>query len=453
MLVYSFPIKLTIQSLTGILFLSDNYNEMSGLNYCEGFYPWGYNNPKKPNASSNLPPPIPTNDYNKGALQPPKSAYLHTPIGIPIGNRWPEGPITNNIDKWLNTNASMGLPPPIDPSEYNKNELKTNYTKTTPTPVPWSKQAANQQTEEAAVTGTLQAKKDITEIAKSFIDSSFDPVEKDWWQRRTSALLQLQTIETQRALSPEEQVLKNKIIQEIDAKSKDTSTISRNISAATDAAREAAIRARLAPAAAAPVAPVAPAIIAAATPVVATPASASSLISSLQTIPGQLPQQPYYTQPPQQFPPQQIPPQQKAPIISKVVQLQQQLGTPLSSQQTGMPPSQVVPTQQPTSPQFRKIEYGAEELPPSDRQLAQSLGISPEYFSEIVSDFEKLPGMPQNVQDLYEILRDIKRYHDDAKQRFQQHKTKQNQERVLYIADEGKIVKNLIDETNKLVQN
>lgn len=216
---------------------------MSGLNYSQGFYPTGYNDPKKPSASFPLPPPIAPSEYNRGALKPPKSANLHVPIGVYNKYQWPDGKVSNNIDSWNNTNASTELPSPTPPSEYNKNALKSNYNKTTPIPSRWTKQEANQQTEESAVSGTLQKKPDIIDIAKSFIETSFDPVQKDWWQRRTNSLIQLRTIETQRSLSPEEQSLKDRIVKELDEKSKNTSNISNNISALTDARRAAEIRA------------------------------------------------------------------------------------------------------------------------------------------------------------------------------------------------------------------
>jgi hypothetical protein len=262
---------------------------MAGLNYSQKFYPTGYNDPSKHQiATYNFSTPVPPNKFNMGALQPPKIARIHVPIGKPLGDKWPSGPITNNIDSWNNTNASTTLPEvatkeepkeeaavkerktnkrisnfdlkrimkeqqernkgktgsiAAKPDEYNKTALKPKYDKKVPVPVGWSQAEADAQTEQSAVTGTLQVKPDIVQIAKSFIETSYDPIEKEWWQRRTNLLIQLQLIEQQRALTPNETADKNKIIKEMEDKAKDTTRIRNLISPAMDTQRAAAIRA------------------------------------------------------------------------------------------------------------------------------------------------------------------------------------------------------------------
>lgn len=275
---------------------------MAGLNYSQGFYPTGYNNPKHKIANNNFLAPVPPSGYNNMLLKPPRTAYVHVPIGKPNTNTWPEGPVTNNIDSFLNTNASTTLPavgeqlPPreevnkkarpynkrlsnfqmkkiepqypkkegkevlksktsvgklqdlsklieaLKPGDYNKTALKAKYDKKVPVPNHWTETEADKQAEESAVTGTLTVKPDILQLAKTFIESSYDPEEKEWWQRHVYELNKFQVKELQKALTPEETEQKNIIIKKMEDRMADLSKTKDNISFEMDKKRAEQIR-------------------------------------------------------------------------------------------------------------------------------------------------------------------------------------------------------------------
>lgn len=247
---------------------------MAGLNPCQDFYPWGYNNPLEPPAQKISAAPLAPNEYNRNAIRGPSRARRIVPV--PVAG--PMHPPLRGQDFYGDKNAAGLLPWPQNPKSFNVNAIGTNYKTTYPILTPWSREAAKSQVVDSMNGGSIEPPKDLRTVAETFAKTSSDEKEREWWERRVNALSQLEAITITRGLNPQEQQLKNEIFKEISDRSANTSTITASLaavhipkSAPATSAEISALLAAMIPAAPIP---------AAATPGSVAPATTSSSTTS-----------------------------------------------------------------------------------------------------------------------------------------------------------------------------
>lgn len=201
---------------------------MTGLNPCQEFYPWGYNNPLEPPAQKISAAPLAPNEYNRNAIRGPSRARRIVPV--PVAG--PMHPPLRGQDFYGDKNAAGLLPWPQNPKSFNVNAIGTNYKTTYPILTPWSREAAKSQVVDSMNGGSIEPPKDLRTVAETFAKTSSDEKEREWWERRVNALSQLEAITITRGLNPQEQQLKNEIFKEISDRSANTSTITASLAAA-----------------------------------------------------------------------------------------------------------------------------------------------------------------------------------------------------------------------------
>ena len=97
--------------------------------------------PKQPVTRKAAAPVSAPNEYNKGAITGAPCSRLHVPVPVSA----PLNPPRRAQDKAGNVTASSSPLVPVDPRSFNKNAIGTNYNKTYPELVPWSREAAKAQ--------------------------------------------------------------------------------------------------------------------------------------------------------------------------------------------------------------------------------------------------------------------------------------------------------------------
>ena len=267
---------------------------MTGLNPCQDFYPWGYNNPLEPPAQKISAAPLAPNEYNRNAIRGPSRARRIVPV--PVAG--PMHPPLRGQDFYGDKNAAGLLPWPQNPKSFNVNAIGTNYKTTYPILTPWSREAAKSQVVDSMNVGSIEPPKDLRTVAETFAKTSSDEKEREWWERRVNALSQLEAITITRGLNPQEQQLKNEIFKEISDRSANTSTITASLaavhipkSAPATSAEISALLAAMIPAAPIPAAAIstAPASTTSTATISITstaPASTTSTASTSSAVPG-----------------------------------------------------------------------------------------------------------------------------------------------------------------------
>ena len=76
--------------------------------------------------------------------------------------------------------------------------------------------------------GVVEPRKDVLDIARSFVQTSTNPETKDWWSRRVNSLDQLEVISTTRSLTAAENGIKDGILKDINEAAKNPNSLSIN---------------------------------------------------------------------------------------------------------------------------------------------------------------------------------------------------------------------------------
>ena len=179
----------------------------------------GYTAPNARAAAPVMPKQLAPSEYNKNELPIPASARRHTAVGL-TGDKWPSG---QPQDHWFNYDPAPNLPQiAIKPTLQG---LPSSNQAVDPVDTPWSRGAAIARVAALASGGVVEPKKDILDIARSFVSTVTDPATKDWWSKRVNILDRLQVISTTRGLTADETAAKGRILAEIDKAAQDPASL------------------------------------------------------------------------------------------------------------------------------------------------------------------------------------------------------------------------------------